>query len=90
VGLMMAKLYEALKSAGADDDKAVAAAEEAAALGGVLTSIDQRLAALDNRLSAIMTGIDGKLAGIESKFTVLLWAVGINAAATITMLVKHW
>jgi hypothetical protein len=31
----------------------------------------------------LMSSIDGKL-------TVLIWAVGINAAATITMLAKHW
>jgi hypothetical protein len=31
-----------------------------------------------------------KLAGVDGKVTMLLWAVGINVAATITMLVKHW
>jgi hypothetical protein len=29
-------------------------------------------------------------AKIDSKWSVLIWVVGINAAATITMLVKHW
>jgi hypothetical protein len=27
---------------------------------------------------------------LDAKLTVLMWTVGINAAATITMLVKHW
>jgi hypothetical protein len=27
---------------------------------------------------------------LEGKITLLLWAVGINVAATITMLVRHW
>lgn len=30
------------------------------------------------------------IARLESKMTVMMWAVGINAAATITMLVKLW
>ncbi len=33
-----------------------------------------------------MAAIDGKITAIESKFGVLLWAVGINAAATIAIL----
>jgi hypothetical protein len=44
------------------------------------------LAKIDGRLA----GLEGKLAGLEGRFTVLLWLVGVNAAATITMLVKHW
>ena len=27
---------------------------------------------------------------LDGKITLLLWAVGINLAATVTMLVKHW
>lgn len=27
---------------------------------------------------------------LDSKLTVMMWAIGINAAATITMLVKLW
>jgi len=70
MAVMMARLYDALKSAGVPEDKASAAAEEAASDKTLLSSIDQRLAA------------------IESKFLVLIWAVGINAAATVAMLVR--
>jgi hypothetical protein len=31
-----------------------------------------------------------KLTAMEGKLTLLIWAVGINVAATVTMLVKHW
>jgi hypothetical protein len=31
-----------------------------------------------------------RLGGIESRLSVLVWVVGINVAATITMLVRHW
>jgi hypothetical protein len=40
------------------------------------------LAGHENRLASI----DGRLASLEGKFTVMLWAVGINAAATIAIL----
>jgi hypothetical protein len=34
--------------------------------------------------------LDASVARLDSKLTVLMWAIGINAAATITMLVRHW
>jgi hypothetical protein len=34
--------------------------------------------------------LEGMIGRLGDKITVLMWAVGINAAATITMLVKHW
>jgi hypothetical protein len=39
---------------------------------------------------ADITVLASKLAALDGKMTMLLWAVGINVAATITMLVKHW
>jgi hypothetical protein len=33
-----------------------------------------------------MTGFDARLAALESKLTVVIWAIGINAAATIAIL----
>lgn len=40
-----------------------------------LADYENRLASIDNRLSAV-----------EGKLTVLIWAIGINAAATIAIL----
>src|SRR6516225_786977 len=65
--VMLSKTYDALKAAGAPEDKAREAAEE--------------LAGYENRLASI----DGRLASLEGKFTVMLWAMGINAAATIAI-----
>ena len=50
----------------------------------VATKIDIQL--LDNK----MTLLDGKVTLLDGKITFVLWAIGINAAATIAMLVKHW
>jgi septal ring factor EnvC (AmiA/AmiB activator) len=52
------------------------------AIEGKITGIEGKLATIDGKIA----GIDGKIAGIEGKFSVLLWAVGINAAATIAIL----
>ena len=50
---------------------------------------DATAEALNTALGAdVATKADIKL--LDGKLTVLIWAVGINVAATITMLVKHW
>jgi hypothetical protein len=52
-------------------------------VGGLRTELKADITALGSR-------IDGKITAIEGKLNLLIWAVGINVAATITMLVKHW
>ncbi len=66
--LMLSKTYDALISAGAPDDKAREAAQE-------LADYENGPASIDNRLAAV-----------EGKLTVMIWAIGINAAATIAIL----
>jgi hypothetical protein len=75
MALMLAKTYAAFKAAGVDEEQAEAAAEELAAFEGRFGSLESGIAHMD-----------GKISAIEGKITVLLWAVGINAAATIAIL----
>jgi hypothetical protein len=75
MAIMLAKTYTALKAAGAPEEDAVAAAEE-------LADYENRLASIDNRLAVM----DGRLTAVEAKLTVMIWAIGINAAATIAIL----
>jgi 16S rRNA C1402 N4-methylase RsmH len=75
MALMLAKTYAAFKAAGVDEDQAQAAAEELAAFETRFTSIESNI-----------SHMDGKITAIEGKITVLLWAVGVNAAATIAIL----
>jgi hypothetical protein len=82
MALMLSKTYAAFKAAGVKDDQAEAAAEELAAFEERFSSIDGSLSRVDGKITAI----DGKITAIEGKFSVLLWAVGINAAATIAIL----
>ena len=80
--LMLSRTYDALRDAGASDEKARAAAEQLADYENRLTSIDNRLAVMDGRFIAI----EGRLAALEGKLGVVIWAIGINAAATIAIL----
>ena len=42
----------------------------------------EQLAGYENRLASI----DNRLSSVEGKLTVIIWAMGINAAATIAIL----
>ena len=75
MALMLAKTYAAFKAAGIGDDQGQAAAEE-------LAEFEARFASIENNISHM----DGKITSIEGKITVLLWPVGVNAAATIATL----
>ena len=93
MAIMLAKTYAAFKAAGAPEGDAAAAAEELANYENRLASIDNRLAILEGRLTAIETrvsGLEGGLtqfrADVAARFTMLTWAIGINAAATIAIL----
>jgi hypothetical protein len=82
MALMLSKTYDAPISPGAPDDKARAAAEELADYENRLVSIDNQLAVMNVRFIAI----EGRLGALEGKLNVVIWAVGINAAATIAIL----
>jgi hypothetical protein len=82
MALMLSKTYAAFKAAGVDEDQAEAAAEELAAFEARFASVENSISRMDGKVTAI----DAKITAIESKFTVLLWAVGVNAAATIAIL----
>ena len=93
MAIMLAKTYAAFKAAGAPEDDAVAAAEELADYENRLTSIDNRLSIiearvtnLENGLSQFRADVNARFSDVASRFTMLTWAVRINAAATIAIL----
>ena len=100
MAIMLAKIYHALKAAGAPEYDAIAAAEELAEYENRLTSIDSRLSIIEVRLSDLENGLTqfraevsarfsdvaSRFSDVGSQFTMLTWAVGINAAATIAIL----
>jgi hypothetical protein len=89
MALMLAKTYAAFKAAGVGEDQAQAAAEELAAFEARFASMESGISQIDGKMTAIegrMTGIEAKMTAIDGKFSVLLWAVGANVAATIAIL----
>ena len=87
--LKLPKTYDALLNAGASEDTAREAAEELADYQNRRSSIDNRLAVIDGRFVGIegrFAGLDARLAPLESKLNVAIWAIGINAAATVAIL----
>ncbi|MGH7045064.1 MAG: hypothetical protein ACREE2_01575 [Stellaceae bacterium] len=87
--LMLSKTKYALRDAGAFDEKARAAVEEPADSENRLASIDNKLSVFDGHFIAIegrFQSIDARFQAIETKLNVVIWAIGINAAATIAIL----
>jgi len=74
------KLSRALHDKGGFSQEAADATAEAlnAALGE------------DVATKADIDRLDSRITHMDSKLSVMMWAIGINAAATITMLVKLW
>ena len=63
MAVMLSKTYDALIAAGAQDDKARAAAEE-------------------------LAGYESRFAKIETNLAVLKWMVGVNLAASLSIVIK--
>jgi hypothetical protein len=83
---MIAEVYDALKSAGADEDKARAAATAVAGqheFEGRLTDIGTRIDRLDSRIERVEARLK-----VETELAVLKWMIGANIALTILVLGK--
>jgi hypothetical protein len=84
---MIAEVYDALRSAGADEDKARAAATAVAGQGEVEAHLDQigkRIDRIDDRLERLETRV-GK---VKTDLAVLKWMIGANIALTVIILGK--
>jgi hypothetical protein len=85
------KLARALHDKGGFSQEAADATASALneALGeDVATKAD--ITGLRTDLKADIKALDGKIALLDGKLTLVIWAVGINVAATVAMLIKHW
>jgi hypothetical protein len=65
---MIVELYEALKAAGAPEDKAQAAAKVLANTDERFDRVDAKLGALDARLATVQAELVAKLARLEAEF----------------------
>ena len=69
MAIMLAKTYHALKTAGAPEDDAIAAAEELAEYENRLTSIDNGLSIIEARLTDLENGLAQFRAEVNARFS---------------------
>jgi uncharacterized protein YPO0396 len=97
---MIAEVYDALKSAGADDAKARAAAIAVADQAGI-ENLEQRLSAtigaVDQRLEARLDAVDQRLERLEERLTkverdvfLVKWMVGFLLALQLGTFFMLW
>jgi hypothetical protein len=58
-------------------------------IDGKITAIEGKVGAIDTKIGTLegrVSAIEGKIGGIDGKIAILMWALGINAAATIAIL----
>jgi len=86
---MIAEIYDALKSAGAPEDKARAAATAVSGqweLDARLDQIDKRIDKVEQRLERL----ESRVGKIETDVAVLKWMVGFTLAVNIAILFFVW
>lgn len=81
---MVAEVYDALREAGASEEKARRAAEALAGHDERFTRLDGRIAAVEGR----MTALEGRMAAIEARLATMQWVIALVCALQIAILVK--
>ena len=79
--VMIASVYDALRSAQGPDDRARAATQNLAGYDGRFHAIEHRIGQLDGKLAALRSETRGEL-------SLLGWMVCANAALTVGVLVR--
>jgi hypothetical protein len=90
---MIAEIYDALKSAGAPEDKARAAATAVAGqmeLEGRLSDLVDRIDRMEARFEARFERLDLRVGRIETDVAVLKWMVGFTLAINVAILFFVW
>jgi tetrahydromethanopterin S-methyltransferase subunit G len=89
IARMIAEDYDALKSAGAPEDKARAAATAVTGqweIEGRLDQIDRRVDKIEERLGRL----EQRLGKVETDVAVLKWMVGFTLAMNVAVLFFVW
>lgn len=85
---MVVELYEALKEAGASDEKAKAAAVAMANFDSRFNHIDSELVKLDKKLGVEMEKINGRIVAVEAELKLVKWGTGAVFAGMATLVLK--
>jgi phage shock protein A len=93
---MIAEVYDALRSAGADEDKARAAATAIAGQWDIeprFDQIDRRIDKVEERLDRLETRLDRieqRVSKVETDVAMLKWMVGFTLAFQVATLFFIW
>lgn len=85
---MISEVYDALKEAGASEEKARKAAEALAGYENRFTQLDRALDALDRKLEQRFARVDERFAKADGEMALLRWMIGFNLALTVAILWK--
>jgi MoxR-like ATPase len=78
---MIREVYEALREAGASDEKAAKAAEAVALY-------EPRLADIRNDIAELRTDLQREIAELRAEIKLQRWMLGVNTALVLGVLVK--
>jgi phage protein D len=86
MSVLIVELYDALKDAGASEEKARAAAKAVSDNEARLSKIEGRLDGIDGKIAGLQLQIDG----LKMRIDALTWVVGLNSALLIAILVRSF
>jgi tetrahydromethanopterin S-methyltransferase subunit G len=90
---MIAEVYDALKSAGAPEDQARAAATAVSGqleLGGQVSDLVDRIDRMESRFEGRFERLEQRVGKIETDVAVLKWMVGFTLAMNVAILFFVW
>jgi hypothetical protein len=90
---MIAEVYDALKSAGASEDQARAAAMAVAGqleIEGRLTDLVDRIDRLETRFETRFERLEHRMGRLETEVAVIKWMVGFTLAMNVAILFFIW
>ncbi len=85
---MITELYEALKEAGASDEKAKAAAGAIANYENHFIRIESKLDSLETKIGSFKIEFESELKILKTELSIIKWLVGLGIAGIISMIIK--
>ncbi len=92
---MIAELYDALKEAGASEEKAKAAAQAIADyeshfvhIKSKLDSIDSEIKVVKSEIKIVRTDLEAEIKAVKTELSIVKWLVGLGIAGIISLIIK--
>jgi tetrahydromethanopterin S-methyltransferase subunit G len=87
---MVTELYDALRDAGASDDKARKAAETLANYDDGFNRLERQIDSVDRKIDKTSHDLDLKLVAVKSDVTLLKWMVGVVITLILPLFFKQF